>query len=64
MEIERIVTHTDFDGVVSAAICSFALGVDRFFFRGPSAVERSEASITARDARTKAKIGAPRRSAP
>ena len=50
MEIERIVTHTDFDGVVSAAICSFALGVDRFFFTGPSAVERSEVSITARDA--------------
>ena len=49
MELERIVTHGDFDGVVSAAICSRVLGIDRFFFTGPSMIERSEVSITAGD---------------
>lgn len=45
MDFDRIVTHTDFDGVVSAAVCSFALGVDRFVFTSPGAVSRAEISI-------------------
>jgi hypothetical protein len=49
MDFERIVTHGDFDGVVSAALCSFALGVDRFLFTGPAMIERSAVSITERD---------------
>jgi oligoribonuclease NrnB/cAMP/cGMP phosphodiesterase (DHH superfamily) len=31
----RIVTHDDFDGVVSAALCSLAEGIDDFRFAGP-----------------------------
>ncbi len=49
MNYERIVTHTDFDGVVSAAVCSFALGVDRFVFTSPGAISRAEISIGAPD---------------
>ena len=49
MEYGRIITHGDFDGVVSAAICSFALGCDTFIFTGPSAITRAEISIGPRD---------------
>ena len=34
----RIVTHDDFDGVVSAALCSFAERVDDFRFSGPGSI--------------------------
>jgi nanoRNase/pAp phosphatase (c-di-AMP/oligoRNAs hydrolase) len=34
----RIVTHDDFDGVVSAALCSLAEGIDDFRFAGPGAI--------------------------
>lgn len=50
MEIKRIVTHNDFDGVVSAALCSLALGCDEFFFTGPQAVTRAQVSIGPADA--------------
>ncbi len=46
---EKIVTHNDFDGVVSASLCSFSLHVNRVLFTGPSSVERSLVSITAAD---------------
>jgi hypothetical protein len=49
MRYERIVTHGDFDGLVSAAICSRAEGVERFVFTGPNSIERSEISIDERD---------------
>ncbi len=49
MDLERIVAHGDFDGVVSSALCSFVHGIDRFLFTTPSSVERSEISITAKD---------------
>lgn len=42
---ERIVTHNDFDGVVSAAICSAALGCARFFFTGPNSISDSRVSV-------------------
>lgn len=35
---QRIVTHDDLDGVVSAALCSVAEGVDRFRFASPGSV--------------------------
>ena len=50
MNIERIITHNDFDGVVSAALCSAAFGCDRFVFTGPNAIARAEISITTDDA--------------
>jgi hypothetical protein len=49
MAYERIITHTDFDGVVSAAILSAVLSCDRFVFTGPNAVTRAEVSIGSAD---------------
>lgn len=34
----KIVTHDDFDGVVSAALCSLANGIDNFLFSGPVSI--------------------------
>ncbi len=45
----RIVTHTDFDGVVSAAVCSFCLGINEIVFAGPMAISRNSISISDRD---------------
>jgi oligoribonuclease NrnB/cAMP/cGMP phosphodiesterase (DHH superfamily) len=44
-----IVTHNDFDGVVSASICSRALGVNRIIFAGPSGITRSQVPIGLED---------------
>lgn len=49
MNVERIITHNDFDGVVSAALCSAAYACDRFVFTGPNAIARAEISITMND---------------
>jgi CHAT domain-containing protein/tetratricopeptide (TPR) repeat protein len=49
LEYDRIITHGDFDGVVSGAICSFVLGCDSFIFAGPSTITRAEISIGPRD---------------
>lgn len=46
---ERIITHNDFDGIVSAAICSQALSVDFIVFTGPRTVSDARISITSRD---------------
>ncbi len=48
-EYEKIVTHNDFDGVVSAAIVSKALGTDRFVFAGPRTIAESRITITKND---------------
>ncbi|MDD3643775.1 MAG: hypothetical protein PHQ19_09975 [Candidatus Krumholzibacteria bacterium] len=50
VEIERIVTHTDFDGVVSAAVCSLGLSCEKFVFAGPVSVARAEIPIGPADA--------------
>jgi hypothetical protein len=44
MEFDRIVTHSDFDGIVSAAICSSAFEIDRVIFTGPNSIARAEIS--------------------
>jgi oligoribonuclease NrnB/cAMP/cGMP phosphodiesterase (DHH superfamily) len=46
---KRIITHNDFDGVVSAAVCSQALGIDYIVFTGPRAVSEARISITVED---------------
>ncbi|MCJ7664941.1 MAG: hypothetical protein MUO24_11970 [Desulfobacterales bacterium] len=46
---ERIVTHNDMDGVVSAAICSYIFRIDDIHFAGPSAITRGEIPTTERD---------------
>jgi hypothetical protein len=46
---EKIVTHNDFDGIVSASICAWALKVERILFAGPVSITRSKITITGRD---------------
>jgi len=46
---EKIVTHNDFDGVVSASLCAWALKVEKVLFAGPLAITRSQITITERD---------------
>jgi len=45
----KIVTHTDFDGVVSAAICSLSLGIENVVFTGPMGIGQNKISISHRD---------------
>ena len=49
MRYERIITHNDMDGVVSAALCSFALKVGRFRFAGPGNIVKGEITTGERD---------------
>ncbi len=49
MEYERIITHNDFDGIVSAALCSHGFGCERFVFAGPNSISRAEISIDSND---------------
>jgi len=46
---EKIVTHNDFDGIVSASICTHALKIDRILFAGPLTIAKSQLSITEKD---------------
>jgi oligoribonuclease NrnB/cAMP/cGMP phosphodiesterase (DHH superfamily) len=46
---ERIVTHDDFDGIVSAAICSHVFGIQEFKFAGPRTIAESKITITDED---------------
>ena len=46
---EKIVTHNDFDGLVSAALCAWALKVDRIRFAGPLTITKSQMTITEKD---------------
>jgi len=46
---ERIITHNDFDGVVSGAICAWTFGVDHFVFVGPLTITKSQITITEKD---------------
>ena len=48
-QYEGIITHNDFDGIVSASLCSFSLHVEKVFFTGPSNIERSLVNITEAD---------------
>jgi oligoribonuclease NrnB/cAMP/cGMP phosphodiesterase (DHH superfamily) len=46
---EKIVTHNDFDGIVSAGLCAWALKVDRIRFAGPVTITKSQMTITEKD---------------
>jgi oligoribonuclease NrnB/cAMP/cGMP phosphodiesterase (DHH superfamily) len=46
---KRIFTHNDFDGIVSAAVCSQVLNIDYIVFTGPRAVSEARVSITTED---------------
>ena len=46
---ERIITHDDFDGVISATVCSYALSIDDIQFAGPRTVAEARITITESD---------------
>ena len=46
---EKIVTHNDFDGIVSASLCALVLKVDRFVFVGPLTITRAQITLTEKD---------------
>ena len=46
---ETIVTHNDFDGIVSASLCAWALRVGRLVFVGPLTITRAQITITEKD---------------
>lgn len=46
---QSIITHNDFDGVVSAALCSYVFKIDRIYFAGPSNIARADLTITEND---------------
>jgi oligoribonuclease NrnB/cAMP/cGMP phosphodiesterase (DHH superfamily) len=46
---EKIVTHNDFDGIVSASLCSWVLKIQKVIFAGPLTITRSQITITEKD---------------
>jgi oligoribonuclease NrnB/cAMP/cGMP phosphodiesterase (DHH superfamily) len=46
---EKIITHNDFDGIISASLCSWALGIQKVLFAGPLAITRAQITITEKD---------------
>jgi hypothetical protein len=46
---EKIVTHNDFDGIVSASLCSWVLKIQKVMFAGPMTIARSQITITEKD---------------
>src|SRR4030043_1297565 len=46
---EKIITHNDFDGIVSASLCAWALQIERFMFVGPLTITKSQITITEKD---------------
>jgi oligoribonuclease NrnB/cAMP/cGMP phosphodiesterase (DHH superfamily) len=48
-EYEKIVTHNDFDGIISASLCAWALKIEKILFAGPLTINKSQITITERD---------------
>jgi len=46
---EKIVTHNDFDGIVSASICTRVLKIGKILFAGPLTIIKSQITITEKD---------------
>jgi oligoribonuclease NrnB/cAMP/cGMP phosphodiesterase (DHH superfamily) len=46
---EKIITHNDFDGLASAAICSYIFKIDQIQFAGPNTITNSQITITEAD---------------
>ncbi len=46
---ERIITHHDFDGIVSASLCGWVLKIQKVIFTGPMTITRSQLMITDQD---------------
>lgn len=48
-DYEKIITHNDFDGIVCASICAWALRIERVTFAGPLTITKSLITITEKD---------------
>ncbi|MBD3289261.1 hypothetical protein GF337_10690 [candidate division KSB1 bacterium] len=46
---ESIITHNDFDGIASAAICSFIYNIENIKFAGPNTIARAQIAVTKND---------------
>jgi hypothetical protein len=46
---DKIVTHNDFDGIVSASLCAWVLKIQKVIFAGPLTITRSQITITEKD---------------
>ncbi|NWG03790.1 MAG: hypothetical protein HXY44_13135 [Syntrophaceae bacterium] len=46
---DKIITHHDFDGIVSAALCSRFFKIQKVMFAGPLTISRSQITITEKD---------------
>jgi hypothetical protein len=46
---DKIVTHNDFDGIVSASLCAWVLKIQKVIFVGPLIIARSQITITEKD---------------
>jgi len=46
---DKIVTHNDFDGIVSASLCAWVLKIQKVIFAGPLTITHSQITITERD---------------
>ena len=46
---EKIITHNDFDGIVSASLCAWVLKVEGILFTGPLTINQSQITITEKD---------------
>lgn len=46
---QSIITHNDFDGVVSAAICAYIFNIDHIKFAGPGNIAKADITITKND---------------
>ena len=46
---DKIVTHNDFDGIVSASLCVWVLNIQRVIFAGPLTITQSRITITEKD---------------
>ena len=49
MQYEKIITHNDFDGIASAAICSYVYKIDQIQFAGPNTIARAEITVSKND---------------
>jgi hypothetical protein len=49
MAYNRIITHSDFDGVVSTVICAHIFNINRYFFTGPRVIQELKIPITKKD---------------
>jgi len=46
---EKIITHNDFDGLASAAICSYVFQINQIQFAGPNTIANSQITVTEDD---------------